>query len=559
MNRFAILAAGLILVAGCRDITPPQEAEPPPVRADVTPQDVEDMIGDSYAAYWGVAHYWRSNGIAMDIMSNHNSSSWGNYGMRDVGNEPRQPLSDLNQTSYLYAYIFEVPWDDNYRAIADASEGLNALKAGVELGPGGQDNARAEAFAKFVQGVAGCDLSLIFEKAALVDEKTPPQAAAKKPPVPNRVVRQFYLNKLADVHRLSMRNPFTLPSHWINGNPLSNDQLAALARNYMARCAANGARSPQENRSAGWGQIQNWLDEGRSFRDLIIDGNPVGDDAWWDGIKTLGGSEMTTWQRAHMDWVGMSDQSGNYQAWLNTPLQSRTPMTVATPDLRLPRTAVDGDRGVYHTFNENIIFIPARGTYRQSHYGDHRWEDYVNSCSFCYFGPIPEMLSVEMDLIEAEGYVERGMNAAAAAVLNGTRVGNGGLSPLTGGGTVPTEPGGECVPRKRFDPAGTCGNLRDALIWEHMMEIFQLSGGLTYFFLRGQGMLPAGTSVDWPIPARVQESMSNGTSLFAGAGEAEPTLPAAPANWAEATERLRRWLDHPVRRPAESPKTPVIR
>ncbi len=534
MNRFALLPLMGLAFFGCESATEP--AEPPPVNAKTvaslpTPQEVEDLIGGAYADYWAVAHYWRSNAIGMDIMANHGTSTWQNFGMMDLGAEPRQPLSNLNQTSYNFAYVFGVPWNRNYAAIQAASDGLNALKVGVEIGPGGQNNARAEAFATFMQGLSGCNLALIFDRARKLDEN-----AARPQAVPHNAVMNFYMTKFKNAHKIASMESFTLPGHWINGNPLTSTQFAALIRNYQARCAANEARSPAENASANWTKIQQWLDEGSSFQTLFVDGEDAfSGSPWWDGIKTLGGSEISTWMRSHMDWVGMADQSGNYQAWLNTPLQSRTAMGVTTPDLRMPAGQNDGDRGLYQTFKANIIFPPQRGTYRQSHYGDHRWEDYVNSCQpdpngVCgFFGPMAEMLPVEMDLIRAEAYVETGNAGAAAAILNQTRVGNGGLTPLVGAGTVPTESGGGCVPRRRFDPAGTCGDLRDALAWEHMIEIFQLSGGLTYFFLRGQDLLPAGTSVDFPIPAWIQGTL--------------PGNNVVPTNLEEALTRVRESLD----------------
>ncbi|MDX1579705.1 MAG: hypothetical protein R3266_14560, partial [Gemmatimonadota bacterium] len=201
---YVTLASALTLVA-CESVTRPAELSEPEVSATTTPTpaEVEALISGAYAQYWGVAHYWRSNAIGMGVMANHNSSSWGNFAMNDLGREPRQPVDDLNQTSYAWAYIFEVPWDDNYMAIQDASDGLDALKAGVELGPGGQDNARAEAFAKFAQGLSGCNLALNFREALLMDDRIPAQAAAKQPPVRHDVAMRFYMNKLDEAHRIA--------------------------------------------------------------------------------------------------------------------------------------------------------------------------------------------------------------------------------------------------------------------------------------------------------------------------------------------------------------------
>ena len=252
-----------------------------------------------------------------------------------------------------------------------------------------------------------------------------------------------------------------------------------------------------------------------------------------------------------MDHVGQSDVSGTYQAWLAIPTASRTAMALTSPDLRMPAVNVDGEQGVYHRYNATVIGRAERGTYRFSFYGDHRWEDYLFSCSFCYFGPIAEMLPVEMDLIQAEGAVEMGNTGAAIALLNNTRVGNGGLPPLVDAGTVPG--GAACVPRKRFNLAGTCGDLRDALRWEHMEEIFQLSGGLSYFFLRGQGSLPTATAIHFPIPAKDLETLQLDIYTFGGGagGEQPRVIPIIPGDLNNALERARYALDRIEARRAE--------
>ncbi len=533
-----------VVASGCElGVTNPNQ--PDRARALASPDDVETLISSAYAAYWGVAHYWRSNHLASDVMSNHHSASWGNFGMNDLGREPRESLP--NQVSYSYAYVFEVPWQDNYQAIAAATDGIRALDAGLEIGAGGARNARARAFAKFMQGLSSCNLALWFDQAFIIDE-TVDLSTGVPAAVPFGQMMADALSKLSEAEQLARGNSFTLDEGWMNGNALTNTQFADLIVSYRARCRANVPRQPSEVSGVDWATARTEATSG--LRNLVIEGNEAGVDPWWDGIKSLG-TENSTWHRAHMDWVGQSDVSGNYQAWLAIPLAQRQPFPLSGPDARMPTGTNNGDTGLYMRYNSACCpFRPERGTYRQSHYGDYRHDAYLNSCSFCYFGPITEMIPAEMDLIAAEAELELGNDGAAATLINLTRVGNGNLPAVTGAGTVPG--GADCVPRKRFDPTGSCGDLRDALQYEHLMEVFQLSGGLTYFFMRRQGELPSGTALQWPIPASDLEVLQLDVYTFGGQPGQPGSAPSiVPGSLPSALERASWTLEMVERRQQE--------
>ncbi|MDX1579956.1 MAG: hypothetical protein R3266_15840, partial [Gemmatimonadota bacterium] len=334
-------------------------------------------------------------------------------------------------------------------------------------------------------------------------------------------------------------NSFVLPDTWINGNGFSNNEFAEVMRSYKARCRANEARSDAEaNSSTDWSQV---AADAAAGRELVILGEDSSSDTpWWDGIKSLG-TENATWHRMHMDWIGMADQSGEYQDWLTFPIPQRTARQITTPDLRYPAQNVDGEEGLYHRYNATIIFRPERGTYRQSHYGDLRHDAYLNSCSFCYFGPINEIIQAELDLYRAEAAFRTGDMGTTVSILNQTRVGNGGLTPLVDGGTVPTEPDGSCVPRKRYDVQGRCGDLRDALIYEHFEEIFHESGGLEFWHGRRFDILPLNTALHMPIPAADLEVLQESIYTFGGGGAGsagDPTPLVVPGNLDSALERV---------------------
>lgn len=523
----AFALAMMVGLSGCElSVANPNAADRE--RALASPDDVETLIASSFQNYWGVTHYFSSN-MATNHMSSRHTATWGNFGMDDLGREPREPLP--NAASYNYAYVIEQPWQDNYGAISAATDGIRALDAGLEIGDGGERNARARAWATFVQGLSSCNLALQYDQAFVVDESV--DIGGELSTIPHGQMLDHALGKLDEAEQLARSNSFTLEESWLpgNGNATNND-FADMIVSYKARCRANGPRTPAEASAVNWSQVAS---DAAAGAEVIVFGAGT-QDAWWDGMKVYG-TENATWHRQHMNWAGMADTSGEYQDWLSFPNDQRTARQMTFVDQRYPANNVDGERGLYHRYNATIIFRPERGTYRQSHYGDFRHDEYRLSCGGCWTGDMDELIDRELRLYEAEAAFRQGNIPTTVAIVNETRVGNGGLPPVVDGGTVPG--GADCTPRKRYDPTGTCGDLEDALIWEHFEEIFWVSGGLEYFHGRRFGILPAGTALHWPIPAADLEVLQLPIYTFGGLGnEGSAPVPAViPGNLDNALER----------------------
>ncbi|MFV1988366.1 MAG: hypothetical protein ACC682_13880, partial [Gemmatimonadota bacterium] len=166
--RYVAAILLLVVVSACGDLAVVNPNQADRDRALASPDDVETLIASAYQQYFGVAHYWNANALAFNHMSSRHTATWGNFGMNDLGREPREPLP--NTSSYRYRSVFERPWQNNYGGISAASDGLRALDAGLEIGPGGERNARARAFATFIQGLSSCNVALWYDQAFIVDE-----------------------------------------------------------------------------------------------------------------------------------------------------------------------------------------------------------------------------------------------------------------------------------------------------------------------------------------------------------------------------------------------------
>lgn len=549
----AVAFALAVGVSGCElGVTNPNDADR--ARALASPDDVESLIASTYATMWHMLQQDVNFGPSSSVMASHGSSAWGNFGMNDAGREPREPLK--NQSSYAYAYIFEDPWQDSYNALGAANDGLRALEAGLEIGPGGERNARATAFAKFAQGLAGCYLAMIFDRAFVIDETTLVEEVQFSDAVPYDQMMTFALGKFNEAEPLAAGSGMALEEPWINGNPLTQADFAAMIRSYRARCAANVARSPSETSLTNWGQVAS--DAASGLQDLVIDGSE--NEPWTSWLKEFHGSEEATWTRAHIDFVGMGNTDGGYQRWLAIPVVQRTAPDIGCnggcmpiPDNRWPgggAAPADGDESTaihpkqltpYYAYVDNVNGRAERGTYRQSGYHVMFWDVNVANDG----GPTPELWESEHDLLQAEAALEMNDVANFTKFINKTREVFGGLPPVVDFGTVPG--GADCVPRKRFDVSGTCGDGRDALIWEHFNEIFSLSAGLEYFFARRQGVLPTATAIHYPMPASEVEAifppLGDGNIYTFGGGGAGSAPNIVPGNLNSALERAAWMLD----------------
>ena len=543
----AFALAMLVGFTGC-DLQVANPNTPDRARALAGPDDVETLIASSFQKVWEIGHYWSNANFAFNHMSSRHTATWGNMGMNDLGREPREPLP--NSPTYRWAYVFEGNWGDAYGGISAASDGIRAIDAGLEIGPGGERNARALAFARANQAILSCLLALWYDQAFIVDETT--DLGGELETVDYNAMFSYAMGKLDEAESTVRGSSFTLEDTWINGNPWSNTELADYVVSWKARCAANLPRTDAEAAGANWSQIIQNATNG--LQNVVVVGEDASSDtAWLDGLKTRM-QENETWHRMHMDWVGMADQSGEYQDWLATPTEQRTARLLTFgDDQRFPAANVEGTKsdivspsaastGPRSRFNATIIFRPERGTYRQSHYGDVRYEHYTLSCSGCWFGDMEHMTSQELDAYIAEGHYRMGNFAGAAEVVNKTRM-QAGLPPAPSNPTdaVPSNGAGECTPRKRYDTQGRCGNLRDAMWFEHFENVFNVFGGLEHWHGRRNDILPAGTALQLPIPAADLEVLQRDIYTFGG-GQAssagDPTPPAiVPGNLDSALQR----------------------
>jgi hypothetical protein len=522
MNRShrLLLTAGLALGLVACELSVVNEEGPETGRVLATPGDVETLIASSWLSWWngslGLAPESSPDpGIQaqMSTVSFEHSATAANFGMIERSAIPRLPIG--NNDADQFAPQYKRDWYTTYSAIRAATDGLVKINEGLVIGDATR-TARARAFAKFVQGLAYGTLALTYDRAIVVDETTPPDP----PPTtlaPYGEVMSKALGYLDDAITVAQANTFTLPDNWINGSALTNTELAALAHSYKARYRAQVARTPAERAAVDWNAVIADAQAG-----ISADVSLTTDDNVWVQVLTEYHSFGGAWQQSFMFVLGMADTSGGYQAWMSTPLTSRMPFLIRTPDLRFPRgddqatQSVPANFGSYIRWNGSAGHLRSdRGTWRWSFYKDYRFQSYWDAA---WVGPFPFFRKVELDLLQAEGYIRTAQEALAVPIINATRTANGLLAVTTAG--VPAPPAGatrNCVPRL---PDGSCGSLLEALKWEKRLEMWSTVYGGWFFDSRGWGDLHEGTAIHYPVPARELQVLQASLYTFGGVGGA---------------------------------------
>ncbi|HEX6576586.1 MAG TPA: RagB/SusD family nutrient uptake outer membrane protein, partial [Gemmatimonadaceae bacterium] len=184
-------------------------------------------------------------------------------------------------------------------------------------------------------------------------------------------------------------------------------------------------------------------------------------------------------------------------------------------DLRMGTSTTPGTDFAYV---QNIPFAAARGVYFFSQWQHVRYFQHSFENGTDLTGTMPWVLAAENDLLLAEALVRTGGDKSrAAALINKTRVGRGGLPALSG--------------------ASSNNDLLAAIFYERDVELFDTGAGQAWFdrrridtnltyngvpigntwAFRGGSNLQKGTPRSLPIPAKELETLGMPVYTFGGA------------------------------------------
>lgn len=484
-------------------------------RALAAPADVESVVRGSWnALHTGIHHANDALYPQMLVMGMESHAELANFGMGARGGIPRNFI-DNNRGNQVQVGNYR-DFAHLHRAARLAAVGLTAFdREGFTIGSPDAD-ARAKAFAKFTMGVAHGYLAAAYDSAAIISETDDPEEI--KPLAGYQEVHAAGLAYLQEAIDIALAGPsFSLPAAWFaTSGAVSRDEFIRIVRSYRARIRAMVARTPAERAALPWSEIMADAENGITS-DLMVQMLPPNQGGSWDMAWFAQHFAGSNW---HVMWqfiVGMADTSGAYDAWLRTPHGQKNRFLVVTPDRRFPQGE---DRP---TQQANSPTVPPEGQYfrniadgedvdserlGRSMYQHARFRAFRDANRI---GPFPYFQVAELNLLRAEGHIRAGQIAQAAALIDITRVGKGGLPPLTGAVSTINDPvpgGNACVPRvptsqRSADYVWTgsqCGNIMEALKWEKRMELAYTTWGAWYFDSRGWGDLVERTPLQWMVP-----------------------------------------------------------
>jgi hypothetical protein len=511
--RRAATVAACMTLAACMDLTVPNNNNPDRVRATNTPGDVEALIASTFTRWWPNVYGLRPTTM-LGAMGYEFATPFLCYSGQQFEIEPRPAWN--NSSSFAYASTTSTPWLNLYGVISLANDGLQALDRGVDIGTNGADNARARAFAKFMQGIAHGTLALMYDKAVILDEHADVDTLAVPTYSPYPDVMKAAIGMLKESIAISDTSNFTLPATgWIPGLPLTNKDLSKLAHTFIARYEAYVSRSATERAAVNWNDVIANLDAG-----ITADFAPIGDpEGLQDTYKEIA-SRVRTVHGDYMrpgDWlVGPSDSTQGWVNWVATPVAVRQPFQLITKDRRVMGAAGPSSPGKYFAYDPNVSWMnPTRGLYLRTFYYYHRYgvgTSYEN-------GPLNAINMSELDMLRAEALIRLGRPAEAIPLVNKTRVANGELPPVDINGP-PDQPG--CVPRKT---TGACGSLWDALRYEKRVEDAGVDGQVAFWDARGWNTLAQNSFIQFPIPGRELGIEQLPTYTYGGGGPGSAPAP----------------------------------
>ena len=511
----ASLAGAVLATLACQDLNVPNTQQPDRLRALANPGDVESLVGAQFLVLWNRYHNRTAVYNALIAVADEATTTIANDGAYQISGEPRPTFAN-NTLSEVSGLSF-APYRDFNSMVASANDALLVIEGGLKIINAGTDNTmRVKTFAKFVQGLGLAHLALYSDSAFVLLEGTQKRINAGEigpldlDLLPYEEVRDSAVRVLKEAVALAEENTFTLPQLlYFKTKDSDNKELARIANFYIARLLVYSARTPEDRRTkVDWQAVVEHTNKGLTA-DIalpLVSGQLT--TSLYSRIHatpTGGGAH-----RADNKLIGPSDVSGNYQAWIDTPIPQRNRFDITTPDRRITGAAGPKSPGKYFSYREgNTSFTESRGTYHFSAYQFNR--NSAAGSTPTTSGQVVLWPKAENDLLKAEALYFLGDRAGAAALVNLTRVANGQLPPVT----VDGAPQPNCVPRLAN---GECADLYWSIIYERFIEAAGTDGMRAYFDSRGSDRLPEGTFIHIPLPQQEAIAINHAEYTYGGVG-----------------------------------------
>jgi hypothetical protein len=487
-------------------------------RVYASPANVETTISQLFKNMYN-GQYNSSDDLWTQSMSMsfESHSQLGNFGMGTRAAIPRNPIDNSIGNGQADGNFRDFDHlSRNAKSAANTIAAINGFGAkAISIGGAARD-ARAKSFAYFALGYATGQLSTLYDSAVII---LPTQAVDEIPPYSGYAAVNVAALEALD-SALAIANStaaagtggWPIPADWMSTSAtIDRPTWIRMLRSYKAKFRAGVARTPAERTAVNWANVIADATNGITA-DFVVNANAT---TGWGAAPIQQLRVSSGWSQMTPMILGMGDTTRAYDAWLAQPLQQRTPFLLRTPDKRFPsgetraiQTAVTGTGKGGPTAGSILYF---RNRPEGEDTPAEPWGNwYYDNWRFWAIGagggngPFVVFSVAENDMLAAEGYLRTGNIAAAATLIDKTRV-RAGLAPVTGMTSLTQQvPGGNaCVPRVPQAPNFTttaCGTIFEAMKWEKRVETSFTGYAQWFIDARGWGDLTQGTALHWPVP-----------------------------------------------------------
>ena len=566
--------ATLVAAGGCNDLNVDNPNAPDAKRALADPNAVEAVGAGAMRTWFNSFNQLATAGV-LSAQARSYSASWNNanlnfYSSIDNPTAPPDQWNRMNRPwqndpSAAGRTSVEGFWNGTtdqvgafrggfYSSLSAANDALAAIRTNGLVIRNDADTKRLEAIGVFMQGASLMMLSLNYDKAYIVDEKSDVTALEYSN---RKEVRDAAVAKLQEAITLANASSFLTPDTWANGTAYTNVQIAQIANTMAAMTLAYYPRDNTEVAAVPWDQVAAFAAQGMSV------GTPV--DFWYAGDG--GGAwyhEVLAWfnaidsGRLHTRVSHLLDPATQKDPW---PVDEGGNVQPNSVDKRLGDGSF-GNADTEDSFGTPVktskhgtdfawtsngqAMRPDRGQYHQSNLAHIRYDQSGTQDPqqvYGGYGPVPALNAAANDLLWAEALLRQGAaNAAqASALIDKTRVGRGGLpSSAAAVGNVGSDADGPCMSTGVMAKDGVPCTLWAMLLYEKEIELLG-QGPLPFYEQRRSpviigggypgdnspvrviaGLLP-GTPREMPVPAK--ELGVKGEALYTWGGS-KPNSPA---------------------------------
>src|SRR5690606_34656515 len=335
--------------------------------------------------------------------------------------------------------------------------------------------AMVEMMGKLGQALSVGYLALVFDRVWLYDNEGPIPGENESGEVDYATAMDYALERLDEAIAIADANSFSLPEPWIPGVNATSAKMSQFMNSMGARMMVGNLRNSAQKSTLDWNKVVQYVDNG-----LTEDFDILMNDITWYSLIPHTYLAYSGWGRVDMRVVNMLDPNTT-DYW--------------TDDIvNLPEsTSIDARLESDYEYLSSNDFSPDRGKYHFSTYRYGRLNEYLSEWTI----PITEYSKSESDLYKAEALLNLGggdVGGAAAIVNAGTRTTRGELPPVVA------------------DPEA----VYDAIHYERMVEFAYTGMGISFFEMRKENLLQAGTLLHFPVPGKALDAIPEPYYTYGG-------------------------------------------